>query len=145
MPHRPAEEETRLRHLAELLPAFEEPGFEPCVWHRTEGQMPYPVYAPVVDRLVELFYDDGWLASDFDWMAWTETDEARRLATDPEAMQRATAEQLGRVLTVLVRRERFGDGMLGGAVASGLVAGALRRAAELVAFTDGVTAVGGDR
>jgi hypothetical protein len=136
MPHRPAEEEARLRHLAELLPAFEAPGFEPCVWHRAEGQMPYPVYAPVVDRLVGLFYEDGWLASDFDWMAWTTTSEARRLASEPEAMERATVERLGRVLTVLVRQERFGDGALAGALSSGLVVRLLRRAAQLADACD---------
>ena len=98
--------------------------------------MPFPVYAPVVDRFVDLFYEDGWLAPDFDWMTWTETDEARRLATDPEAIERATAEQLGRVLTVLVRQERFGDGALAGAIASGLVVRVLRRAAELADARD---------
>jgi hypothetical protein len=61
--------------------------------------------------------------------------EARALLEDPAAMREATPEQLARVLTVIVRLERFSDGTMAGAVRSGLVARLLRRAAVLAEAT----------
>jgi hypothetical protein len=41
-----------------------------------------------------------------------ETPEARALLEDPAAMREATPEQLARVLTVVVRLERFSEGAM---------------------------------
>ena len=46
-------------------------------------------------------------------------------------MREATPEQLARVLTVVVRAERFNEGAMAGAVQSGLLPRLLRRAAAL--------------
>ncbi len=58
------------------------------------------------------------------------------LFEDPEAMARATPLQLARVLTVLVRAERYAEGALAGALESGLVLRLLRRAEVLAGAVD---------
>ena len=64
-------------------------------------------------------------------MSWANTPEAQSLRTDSEALNRATPEQLSRLLTSLIRGERFCDGTLNEAFESGLLAGILRRASAL--------------
>jgi len=68
----------------------------------------------------------------FDWMAWAESEAGSRLLGHPEAVASASASDLVRLLTTYVRGERFGDGTLEAAFASGMLAAIARRAAELV-------------
>ncbi len=55
----------------------------------------------------------------------------RALLEDPAAVASASAEDLGRMLTALVRSERFGDGTLEAAFERGILTAIARRAAEL--------------
>ena len=52
-----------------------------------------------------------------------------QLRDDPAALQSATPEQLGRLLTVLIRQDRFIDGSLAGAFESAFLLEILRRVA----------------
>lgn len=78
-------------------------------------------------RLVEAAYAEGWIRP-FDWPTWKETDEAKALLDDPST---ATEEQLSKLLTALVRADRFSEGTLRWAIATGLAARMARRADEL--------------
>ena len=133
---RPTEDVARrLRRLAALRSAFEAPDFVPVTW--TARRMPAsPRYAPEVHRLVDLVYGDGWVRASLDWPAWSQRAEAVALFEDPAAMARATPLQLARVLTVLVRAERYAEGALAGALESGLVLRLLRRAEVLAGAVD---------
>ncbi len=62
---------------------------------------------------------------------WLATPEGRALSTDPDAIALADVAALGRLLTSLVRGERFGDGTLASAHGRGILTAILRRAAEL--------------
>lgn len=84
-----------------------------------------------VRRLVRTAYDGGWVLSDFDWLAWVGTPEARRLQEDRGALAQATPDRIARLLTVLLRRDRFAEGTLAGACRSGLLTAVLRRADRL--------------
>jgi hypothetical protein len=77
----------------------------------------------------------GWVTPAVDWMRWVATDEAANILTDPAAIASATPEQLERVLTSLVRGERFSDGTLEGAWQRGILTAVVRRAAELAEVT----------
>lgn len=121
----------RLRRLADLLPAIEAEGFVAATVRIEDGMVPYTIYAPEIDELHRRVYDDGWILWGFDWMTWGRTEEGRRLAEDGQAMVSATPEQLARVLTALVRSERFAEGTLAGAAESGLIQRVLQRAAVL--------------
>lgn len=127
----------RLERLAGFAATLEAPGFvagelvtpasAPGVW-----TMPYPRYHPEVNRFVHIAYEDGWVRSDFAWGEWSKTPEAQSLRDDPEVLATATVDQLAKLITVLVRQERFSEGSLMGAFGGGFVLGIVRRAGFLM-------------
>ena len=76
-------------------------------------------------------YELGWVHA-FDWPTWMGTEEGRRLSSDPGAIASASADDLGRLLTAILRGERFSDGQIEGAFKSGILPAIARRAAALV-------------
>ena len=135
----------RLKALADFLPVLEDPHFA-C------GEMIYPKHkAPNVFYLpfyhlsaeasafMKMTYEKVWVLKDFDWGRWMFSPEAVRLRDDPEALASAGPEQLARLLTVVVRQERFCEGSFAEAHESGLLVGIVRRAAALLAKLDGGT------
>ena len=64
----------------------------------------------------------------FDWGAWMHTDEFKGLLNDREVLAQATPEQLLKLCTTLLRGDRFTDGTLANAYASGLLAAIVHRA-----------------
>lgn len=91
----------------------------------------YVEYPPIVDELVAVAYEDDWIRRDFDWSSWLGTPEAQSLANDAEAIERATIEQLARLLTAIVRQERFADGVILRALESGLLQRLVKRVHSL--------------
>ena len=73
----------------------------------------------------------GWI-SPFDWVVWQTTPEGRQLLTDQSSIASATAEQLSRVLTTVVRQDRFAEGVLLEAFENGLMKAVAARAAVLL-------------
>jgi len=131
----------RLKALAEFLVDFERPGFrsgklragkevEPGVL-----QLPYIEYDDRVDAFVETAYGYGWMLTgaehNFDWTRWKDTNEAIQLRDDENSVEGATEEQLARLLTVLIRAERFCEGTLFSAFENGFILRIVRRAAVL--------------
>ena len=116
----------RLRRRAALRSAIEAPDFVLVRW--TARLMPAsPRYAPEVHQLLDLAYGDGWVRASLDGPARSHRAKAIALIEDPAAMARATPLQLARVLTVLVRAERYAEGAQAGVLESGLVRRLLRR------------------
>ena len=68
-----------------------------------------------------------------DWMAWAGTAEGRRLIGDPAAIAEAGPEDLVRLLTTIIRGERFSDGQVAGAYERGTLLALARRAQALLA------------
>ena len=93
--------------------------------------------SPVALEFVSTCYKAGWILKDFDgtewegWGDWKDSDEARRLRDDPSALDSATPGQLGRLLKVLIRQDRFVTGALTGAFEPGLLVKILRRVVVL--------------
>jgi Family of unknown function (DUF6508) len=127
----------RLHALAAFLPEFEKPGFEfgklvtPPSSKPGVIIMPYFALGPVAESLDRTCYDMGWVLRGFDWPAWMSTPEAIELRDDPSVLERATFEQLARLLTVLIRQDRFVEGALAAAYKDGLLVRILRRAASI--------------
>ena len=134
--------EKRLSALAAFLPQFEQPDFTFGDWSRPVTVEPgvmvmsYYTYSATVDAFVEMVYESGWIVVDLDWPTWQNSAEATELQREPDKLAQATPEQLAKLLTVLVRRDRFVEGSLVGAYESGLLTGIVRRASSLTA-TDG--------
>ena len=127
----------RLVALAAFLPIFTAPGFEFGQWPVTDrASVVWPFdFSPPAEQLLDACYRSGWVQVFF-WTSWVQTPEAYSLRTDPDALDRAMPEQLSRLLTSLIRGERFCDGTLNGAFESGLLAGILRRASTLAKSED---------
>lgn len=125
-----------LEALAKFLPAMKVPDF--CAGTITAGsaqngerQMPHASYAPMTSRFHQAAYENGWVLRDFDWMEWVASEEAQALLASEEAIGRASASQLMKLLTVHVRSERFSEGALLRAFESGHILAIVRRAQGL--------------
>jgi len=132
----------RLAAIAAFLPRFEDPDFSFGEWSEARKSesgvftMPYFCYSKGADAFVETAYTLGWITTDFAWPRWAHSPEAIRLRDDPDCMGHATPEQLSRLLTVVIRQERFCEGSLEDAFTSGLLTNICRRAAQLEQETD---------
>lgn len=69
----------------------------------------------------------------FDWRTWLAGPAGARLRDDRAALAEATPEDLARLLTAIVRSDRFVEGSIAGAFESGLLTAIARRAARLIA------------
>lgn len=130
--------EDGLRQLANFLQELERPEFKAGEWRGGEKiepnvfSMPFVNYSDVVNSFIDAAYLHSWIVKNFDWGEWSQSAEARRLHDDESALAHATAEQLGRLLTLHIRQDRFVDGALLEAFESGLMLRVVRRAAVLV-------------
>ncbi|NJD26972.1 MAG: hypothetical protein FIA92_01600 [Chloroflexi bacterium] len=128
---------SRLEALVAFLPELQSPGFTMGRWAGGERladgstSMPYYELGERGEAFLGGIAAGGWVQP-FDWMTWLATPDGQALANDPGRMERATPEDLGHILTAIVRSERFGDGNLEGAVTSGLFLRIVRRAAVLL-------------
>lgn len=133
--HQPAD--PRLDRLAAFLPIFEGRDF---VFATMEGgrdvesgtfTMPWSALSEHAHQFVQTAYDDGWVAPEVDWPRWIETEEARLLRDEPGAIAEASAGQLQKLLTTVIRQDQFVTGALEGAFESGLLTAVLRRMEQL--------------
>lgn len=120
--------------LLAFLPALDRAAFEPGRWHEPQeverGVFTLPAYSfdEGVIRFVDACYAHDWVTP-FDWPAWQ--DEAERLTDDPEAIARADAATIRKLITVHVRKDRFCEGHLAAMFQAGHITRLLRRLAEI--------------
>ena len=134
----------RLTAIGAFADELESPDFDPGQWHDSERRqtaddevwtMPWFELSDRAEAFLAAIRANGWIEP-FDWMDWAQTDEATALRDDRAALGRATLDQLQRLLTAVVRAERFSDGTLEWAFDSGLMAAIARRAQALAAEPD---------
>lgn len=131
------EQRTRLTRLSDFCGVFEAEGFSMGEWGGGEetapglSSFPYCTLSAAAATFIGLCNKDGWVVPGFDWMSWMASPEGTGLCNDPEKMAEASPEQLSKLLTALVRRERFCDGSWESAHRSGLLLGIVRRARVL--------------
>lgn len=127
----------QLNGLAALLPAFEAPDAELGKWEggqeEQRGSFVMPWFSPseLTTEFLEVAYRDGWVRPDLDWPEWAQTPEAQRLRGDRWALEQATVLDVARLLTFVIRADRFVEGTLAEALESGLVTAVLRRIDQL--------------
>jgi hypothetical protein len=115
--HNAASLRERLHGLAAFLAAFESPGFEFSRWVESpEAEsgtkvVAHPELGETAASFVQACYQLGWVGT-FDWPRWMMSPEAIQLRDEPGAIENASPEQLARLLTVLIRQERYCDGAL---------------------------------
>jgi Family of unknown function (DUF6508) len=123
----------RLEALAAFLPAFESPDFVFGAWDEPPAgglQLPHFALSPVAEEFLAEVGRGGWIINGFDWKAWNATPEAVSLRRG-DGFDRATPIALARLLTALVRQDRFVEGTLVEAHESGLLRRIVARAAAL--------------
>ena len=128
----------RLRALADLVPILEAPDADFGHWEvpppvNGVHHLGYFVFGPTAEAWRASVGRGGWVTAGFDWRSWLETDEGRAMRDQSEAVASATPEQLGKLLTAIVRSDRFVEGSIEGAFESGLLARIARRADALLA------------
>ncbi|MDB5429591.1 MAG: hypothetical protein JWP35_707 [Caulobacter sp.] len=129
-----------LAALAGFADRLADPAFNAGGWGGGERdpatgviRMPYAHLSDVASAFVKAAYHHGWVLPGFDWVAWKGTPEAKRLAADRDAVAAASADQLARLLTVIIRQDRFVEGGLLSDFKSGFVAAIAARANVLLA------------
>jgi hypothetical protein len=133
----------RLQRLAEFLSCFEKPDHNIGNWIQPPSEdenvfvMPHFSFSKSMQEFINMAYDEEWVLKGFDWPTWKESDEAQKLRDDFDYLAKATPAQLARLLTVLIRQERFCEGSLSSAYESGLITEICRRAARLVSELEG--------
>ena len=95
--------------------------------------LPYYALGPTGEAFTTAVGLGGWLIVGFGWGTWMATDEGAALRDQPATMSSATPDDLARLLTAIVRSDRFVEGSIAGAFESGLLARIARRAAALLA------------
>lgn len=126
-----------LEIIADTLPLLESPDFTPGAWHhswrRPDGVivMPWFEYSAQADEFRTAVGRSGLLRPDLAWPDWAGTPDAIALRTDRDALAQATPDQLGRLLTMLIREDRFNEGALAESFESGLMTAVARRARAL--------------
>jgi hypothetical protein len=127
---------TRLRRLAAQLPKLESPEFTfgewVEAWTDAEGVIHMPWYrlSPQAEAFLAALGEGGWVTP-FDWMRWIAGPEGKALSSGPAAVATASEDDLGRLLTAIVRSDRFNEGSLAGAWESGMLTAIVRRAGVL--------------
>jgi hypothetical protein len=129
----------QLRCLADWLPILETPGLSPGRWRGGDTDAQGIIHMPWFE------YDEriaGWpgaceggtlIVMGFDWMTWLGTPEGRALSSDPAVIASAGSADLARLVTAIVRGDRFCEGNVAGAIERGFVTAICRRAAALLA------------
>jgi hypothetical protein len=129
-------EQARLQALAAFLPMFDSPDFVFGHWEQPGPEpdgtkhFPYFVLSPEAESFFAEVGRGGWIIAGFDWKAWNVTPEAVGLRRG-DGFARAMPIALARVLTALVRANRFVDGTLAEAHETGLLRRIVARAASL--------------
>jgi hypothetical protein len=71
------------------------------------------------------------LVVDFDWPSWASV--GREIEADPEKLAAADLETVTKLLTIVVRSERFSEGSIAAAIKDGRLVRLLSRLGELAA------------
>ena len=131
----------QLRCLADWLPALEAPEVSAGTWRGGDTdangvmQMPWFEYDERLDSWRAACAGAGLIVVGFDWMRWLQTPQGIAYSRGPasaEAIGTAPSADLARLVTAIIRGDRFSEGNIAGAFESGILAAISRRAAALL-------------
>jgi hypothetical protein len=129
-----------LEIIARLLPEFERPDardrfsttIRPPPTDDGYASLPYDEPGPLETAFIAALKEGAWLlGAPFSPVDWIQSPEGQLLTRHPAALAKATSEQLARLLTTLLRQERFSDGTLSDAFDRGILLAVVRRAEML--------------
>ncbi|MEO7663781.1 MAG: DUF6508 domain-containing protein [Candidatus Limnocylindrales bacterium] len=127
-----------LRCLADWLPILDAPGYSLGRWSdekaRPDGAIPMPYFEFDPRRPIWPGTCGGlsMIRAGFDWNTWLQGPSGRAIAADPATVARATPLDLARLVTAIVRGDRFTEGNIEAAFERGFLMAISRRAAALL-------------
>jgi len=127
----------QIQALADFWPVFANPKFVYETQDEVKEEkgvmtMPSSSLSSEAKAFHKMIYLEGWILDGFDWPEWAQTDEFKDLFSKPEALAKACAHQLAKLLTALARKERFCEGTMASACSDGLLARITQRASILL-------------
>lgn len=130
-----------LEVLAGFAPCFRAPGasFGTMGAARGSGAPGDPIIMPgfnhsgLAQDFLDAMYQWGWISTDFNYPEWMGTPEGEALRSSPEAIRAASADQLLKVMTVLLRGDHWMEGYLADCFEKGLLLAAAERAEAILA------------
>ena len=115
--------------MLEILDRFEREGnVRVPLGMSVNGESSYRQEHPAIGQFVQLAYEDEWMLPGFDWGHW---DEGRKIASDVEKIAQCDFLTIRRLITALVRNERFCEGALQSAYEGGVLQAIIRRIMDL--------------
>lgn len=128
--------QAQLRAIGAFADELEAAGFDAGRWHPSEPTREDPAvvtmpWFELSPRALAFVTALGGILVPFDWPTWAQTDEAQALHGDRSVLAAATPEQLSKLVTAMIREDRFVEGALGASFDSGLMAAIARRAETL--------------
>ena len=126
-------DQNALATLAALARALESAeGTAPPNVTKVRGVLSIGPNPEILSDFCRAVFEGDWMIPQFDWPAWAATAEAEALRERRDALAMAKPEQIARLLTALIRRDRFVEGSLISDLASGLLTAIARRAQSLL-------------
>ncbi len=132
-------DQARLKRLAAFAPRFRDPKTIFAKWHPDSGKgttddpliLGWFDLSDVGSAFYEMVYDTGWVMDGFDWSAWAHSPEGQRVAARHENIALANCDQLSKLLTAVIRQDRFSEGFLESCFETGLLLAITERAEAL--------------
>ncbi len=112
--------------MVQLLDSFEKNTVDQVPTFIVDGEQCFRQEHESIGRFVELAYEDDWVIG-FDWTSW---DEGREIAADLARVASADMLTIRKLITALVRNERFFEGALQDAYDRGLITAIILRIQE---------------
>ena len=84
------------RQIDAILPfldRFKAEGFSIGKWHSPPGQMPWFEFSDSLSEFQQALFDNGWVASSFNWPDWQET--AKEFVEKPEKIDSEPVKESG--------------------------------------------------
>jgi len=127
----------KLSAIARFASVFTGPDFRFAARHEEMSERagtagaPRPHLSESAREFVETACGSGWVEL-ADWRTWTSTQEARDLNGKPARIATANEDQLGKLLTAHIRKDRFEAGALNSAFEAGVITAIVQRAEALL-------------
>lgn len=133
------DDRARLERLAAFAERFRDPAACFGTWVSVAGNgtpdepysQPYVALSELGSAFVGMASETGWILRQFDWSSWALGPRAQMLLNDPDALADASPEELAKLLTVVVRQDRFIEGGADGQFKKGLLLRIAERAEAL--------------
>ena len=122
----------KMQRMSELLDRIEELSETVAVptTFQAVGAETMTIGTPAgISDFVRLAYADGWMMLDFDWSAW---EEGREMAGSPERIAECDLDTIHKLITALVRNDRFCEGALASVWQHGSIKAILLRIKQLM-------------